>query len=177
MPHAPGGEHRGDLLDGHRDRDRVRQGGGVQEVQAIKAHALERPLQLRHRVLLGPELPPQLVGDRDRVAVGADGAKQLAEQDLGVAGGQRGVPGLVVVAGVVEEIDAGLQRVVEHPFRVPAIHALEGAPGAQRDPRDLQGRAAQPVVRHALTHASGRGGAPATGEGNEGSREPMRLPR
>ena len=71
-------------------------------------------------------------------AVGADRAKQLSEQDLGVPAGQRRVTALVVVAGVVEEVDARPQRMVEHALGVGTVHALEGPPGAQGDPRHAQ---------------------------------------
>ena len=79
---------------------------GVDHVDVVEAHSAERCVELGGRVLLGPELPPQLVGHDDVVAVPAGRTEQLAEQDLGVAGGDRRGAGFVVVAGVVEEGDA-----------------------------------------------------------------------
>ncbi|HYZ82186.1 MAG TPA: hypothetical protein VE571_13000 [Solirubrobacteraceae bacterium] len=81
---AAGGQDGRDLLDGYRHRDLVGQRRGVEEVQAVKAHALKRILELGRGILLGPELPPQLVGHGDRVALGAHGAEQLPEEHLRV---------------------------------------------------------------------------------------------
>src|SRR3954471_7289880 len=59
---------------------------GVREVDVVEPHALQRGVELRGRVLLGPELPPQLVGDGHLVARPAGSAEQLSEDDLRVAG-------------------------------------------------------------------------------------------
>jgi hypothetical protein len=121
------------------------------KVDVIKAHPCQRAVEFRGGVLIGPELPPQLVRHDRAGTVPSRGSEQLAEQHPGAAGGDRRVAGLVVVPGVVEEVEAVLAGGAHHgEARVPA-DPLERPPGAQRQARDLELRASEPAsLRHAI---------------------------
>ena len=97
----------------------------------VQAHSTERRVDLPCCALLGPELPPELVGDDDLLALPTGRAEELAEDDLRVAGGNRRLTGLVVVACVVQEVDAGLARRPHHGEPVAAGHPLVRPPGAE----------------------------------------------
>src|SRR5690348_9900121 len=93
--------------------------------------------------LVRPELPPELVGHDRLVAAPARGAEQLAEDHLRVPGRQRRVPGLVVVARVVEEVDACLARGPHDADALIPADPFVGTPGPERQPAHLQVAAAQ----------------------------------
>src|SRR5205814_713573 len=83
------------------------------------------------------------------------GADHLAEAHVLVPGRQRRVPGLVVVARVVEEIDAGLARGPHDADALVAADPLVGTPGPERQPAHLQVAAAQGGHWHGgRTHAA-----------------------
>src|SRR3954447_13095024 len=133
---------RDDLVDAQTGRRLLR----VREVQVVEPHAREPGVELARPALLGPELPPQLVGDGHLVALPAGGAEQLAEDDLGVSGRDRRRARLVVVPGVVEEVDAGLARRAHHrdallARRAPRRPPVRGGPAPARPPG--AGRAAR----------------------------------
>ena len=72
----------GDLLDHGGDGERRGRDDGVDQVDVVEPHAPERSVQLGGGVLVGPVLPPQLVGDRDVISPPPAGAEQLAEHHL-----------------------------------------------------------------------------------------------
>src|SRR4029077_7439056 len=94
------------------------------------------------RRLVRPELPPELVRDDHLVAPPARGQEQLAEYHLGVPGREGRVPGLVVVARVVQEVDAGLARGPHDADALVTADPLVGTPGPARQPAHLQVAAA-----------------------------------
>src|SRR5262249_14044022 len=98
--------------------------------------------------LLRPELPPQLVRDHRVIARPARLAEQLAEEHLGVAGGDRRVARLIVVAGVVEEGDPVRAGRLHHGQSVRARDALERPPRAEREARYVESGAAEGASLH-----------------------------
>jgi hypothetical protein len=87
--------------------------------------------------------------------VGPDRAEQFAEEHLRVTGRDRRFPGLVVVTGVVEEIDPPLERVGEQPLGVGSWHPLERAPRSERDPGDLDLGPAEKAMGQRGCHGGG----------------------
>jgi hypothetical protein len=120
----------------------------VDEVEMFESHSLERSVELLRGRLLGPELPPELVRDDDLVALPAGGAKQLSEHDLGVPGPNWRRARLVVVARVVEKIDAVLACRRHHSKAGFGWNAVERAPRSEREHGDLHSRCAERPVLH-----------------------------
>jgi hypothetical protein len=109
----------------------------VDHVDVIELHSPEGAVEFGGGILVRPVLPPQLVGDHHRVALPAGGTEQLAEDDLGVAGRNRCGACLVVVAGVVEEVDACSARGAHDIDALVARNSLERAPRAERHHADV----------------------------------------
>jgi hypothetical protein len=99
----------------------------------IETHAAEGAVELGGGVLARPVLPPQLVAHRHSIPIPPGAAEQLTEDDLRPPGGQRRGPGLVVVAGVVEQGHAGLLGGSHDAQPVVAGDALERA----HEPSDM----------------------------------------
>ena len=118
----------------------------VDQIDVIEAHPPERALELAGRVLLGPELPPQLVGHDDLVAHPTRSSEQLAEDDLGVAGRDRGLAGLVVVPSIVEEGDARLACGSHHGEALLAGNPFERAPRTECEQRHIQIRGTEAAM-------------------------------
>ena len=128
---------------------RRRGGVGVDDVDVVEAHAPERPVELLSGALLGPELPPELVAHDRVVAPPPRGAEDLTEEHLGVAGRDRRPSALVVVASVVEEVDAASRaaRITSRPASREMRSNVRHDPSAKGDtsrpdaPRGRWGRA------------------------------------
>ena len=98
----------------------------------VETHPLQGRVQLGGGVLLGPELPPQLVGHDRFVAAYPRTAEQLAEHHFGVSGPDGSRARLVVVAGIIEEVDALLAGRPHDGYPGVGGQPLKRAPRAER---------------------------------------------
>jgi hypothetical protein len=137
----------GDLADDLGHVERRRRGDGVDQIDVVEPHPTQRAVELGGGVLRWPVLPPQFVGHGHFVTRPSRGPEQFAEHHLGVAGRDRRLAGLVVVAGVVEEVDAGVAGGPQHGHAVVPGDPLERAPRSERHDRDVDARPAQRPVR------------------------------
>ena len=103
------GDERADGVDEIGERETVGWWRAVDEIEVVEAHPRERRVELGGGTLVGPELEPELVRDDGVVAPPTRLPEQLPEQHLGVPGRDRRGAGAVVVARVVEEVDAALR--------------------------------------------------------------------
>ena len=84
----------------------------------------------------------------DVAPIPAGRPEELAEHDLRVAGRKRSLARLVVVARVVEEVDACVARGAHHRDAGLPRDPLERTPGAERERRDVDARCAERPVLH-----------------------------
>jgi hypothetical protein len=119
-PCSSRGHQATNLFDDRGDGQLVRRPDGVDQIDMVETHASQRAVQFGRGVLVGPMLPPQLVRHDDLVALPTSGAEELTEHDLGVAGRNRCGAGLIVVAGVIEKVDAGIPGRPHHVDTVVA---------------------------------------------------------
>ena len=114
------GEEAGDLADHVGDGQVRRRRDGVDQIDVVEAHPPQRAVELGGRVCSGQCSHHSLLATVTSSRLPTGGAEQLAEDDLGVPGRDRRGTRLVVVAGVVEEVDAGLAGGAHHGDAVVA---------------------------------------------------------
>src|SRR5205807_10330214 len=98
----------------------------------------------------------------------------LSEIHLGVPGRDRRVAGLVVVARVVEEVDAGLAGGPHDTQALVPADPLVGTPGPERQPADLDAAMAERDQGYRRdVHAASV--APGASRGPRGREQPVQV--